>query len=207
MRASRGRIVSRAVFEDEDAPSPDLDPPVEIEAAGLGIDLVLLDEDAGRQRLLGVVLKHWDDGLEDDRAHVDLGGDEVDRAAGEPDAPVDGPLLDVEAGEGGQERRVDVDDAVLQSVAQRGRQDPHVAGEADEIDASALDLADDGPVVALARSEELGIEEERLEAPLPGPEETRGVGLVAQDEGDFRADIAPGLLRAREWGLETLFLD
>ena len=86
-------------LKDEDAPPPDFDAALEIEPDGFRIDPVLFDENAGGQGFLCVVLEDGYGGLEDDGAHVDLGGHEVDRAARKADAPVDGFLLDVEARE------------------------------------------------------------------------------------------------------------
>ena len=54
-----------ASFDDHDPSSSDLDPSFEIEADGLGVDLVLLDEDASGKRFLGVVLQDGHRGLQD----------------------------------------------------------------------------------------------------------------------------------------------
>ena len=61
-------------------------------------------------------------------------GDVVAGGADELDAAREGRVIRARAGEGGQERVVDVDDAARVGVDERGREDLHVAGEDDEVD-------------------------------------------------------------------------
>ena len=61
-------------------------------------------------------LEHRDGRLRDDRPGVRAGVDEVHGAAGDADAVLEGLRLRVHAGEGGQERGVDVDDAHREGV-------------------------------------------------------------------------------------------
>ena len=58
------RLHGESVLDDEDAPAPDFDPAVKIEPDGFGVDPVFLDQDAGGQRVLGIVLEDRDDGLD-----------------------------------------------------------------------------------------------------------------------------------------------
>ena len=81
-----------------------------------------------------------DRALEDDRARVDPFVDEVDRHAEDLHAVLDGLLDRAHAGEGGQQRGVDVEDPVGEARHEAGVEDRHVAGEHDELDA-LLDAA------------------------------------------------------------------
>src|SRR5919202_1141285 len=81
-------------------------PPFDLVAAGtdererLRISLVLFKEYARGERLFGVGVEDGDDALRDDGAAVQSLVNEVDGAAGEADAVLDGLALRVEAGEG-----------------------------------------------------------------------------------------------------------
>ena len=78
---------------------------------------------------------HRDRALEQDRPGVDALVHEVDRDADDLHAVVDRLLDRPDARERGQQRRVDVDDAVGESRHERGRQQRHVAGQDDELGA------------------------------------------------------------------------
>jgi hypothetical protein len=80
--------------------------------------------------------------LLDDRALVEVGGDEVRGGADEFDATIVGLLVGLGAFEAGQEGVVDVDDAAAELLAQGVAEDLHVAGKDDQIDiALAHDVA------------------------------------------------------------------
>jgi hypothetical protein len=70
---------------------------------GLGVGEVLLFEDAFGEGIGGVIVMDRDNALEDDDAVVDGLVDEVDGAAGDLGAELEGLGLGVEAGEGGQQ--------------------------------------------------------------------------------------------------------
>ena len=76
-----------------------------------------------------VVLRDAGDVLLDDGAFVEGLGDVVAGGADEFDAAREGGVVGARAGEGGQERVVDVDDAARVGVDEGGREDLHVAGE------------------------------------------------------------------------------
>ena len=88
--------------------------------------------------------------LHDDRPAVELRGDEVHRHAADLDAVLDRLTLRVEAGERGQQRRVDVQDGVAESVEERRADQAHEAGEADETDVARAQLAHERPIVVVA---------------------------------------------------------
>ncbi len=70
---------------------------------GLGVGDVLFDEDADGEGAGVVRLQNRDGALEDDGSVVQVLIDEMDRAAGDLYAVVEGLLLRVEAGECGQQ--------------------------------------------------------------------------------------------------------
>src|SRR5260370_28853834 len=94
---------------------------------------MFLFQDALGKGVLVVGIEDGDDGLQDDGAGVEIFVDKVDGASGELDAVVEGLLLRFEAGEGRQERRVNIEDALGKSGYEEGGEKTHVAGEANEI--------------------------------------------------------------------------
>ena len=78
-----------------------------------------------------------DRALQHDRARVDPLVDEVDRHAEDLDPVLDGLLDRAHAGEGGQQRGMDVEDPVGEARHEARVEDRHVAGEHDELDALA----------------------------------------------------------------------
>src|SRR5258707_4569380 len=103
-----------------------------------------------RSGVLVVGIEDGDDGLQDDGAGVEIFVDEVDGASGELDAVVEGLLLRFEAGEGRQERRVNIEDALGKGGYEEGGEKAHVAGEADEIDFVFVEYGGDLSVVGFA---------------------------------------------------------
>ena len=180
----------------DDLLSPLRVPPAEhLEASGedagdgFGVGLMLLLENAVGESV-GVVRGQDGDGsLEDDDAVVQLLIDKMDGAAGDLDAVVEGLLLRVEAGEGREQRGVDVEDAVGEGADEVRREQAHVAGEADELDVMLAESGDDVGIVlgALAAA---GVEGEGGEAALAGGGEAGSVGHVRDD--DSNAGVGDG---------------
>ncbi len=151
---------------------------------GFGVGQVLLLEDAGGEGFGGVFVEDGDGLLQDDDAVVDGFVDEVDGAAGYLGSVVEGLVLGVEAGEGGEERGVDVEDAVGEGLDEGGRDDAHVAGEADEVDLVVVEAGDHLGVVvgALAAG---GGDGDGGQAEVSGGGEAGGVFDVGEDYGYF----------------------
>jgi hypothetical protein len=80
----------------------------------------------------------------------------VDGAAGDADAVLDGLALRVEAGEGREQGGVDVEHAPAKLFDEAGREQAHVTGEADQLDAVFVQDADDLALVLLARAAAAG---------------------------------------------------
>ena len=144
-----------ATLCDDDAAAGDGEAARGEKAEGLGEGEVLLLLDAGVEGLGRVALKNGDGTLNDDGTAVCAGIDEVDGAPGDLGAVVEGLFPRVEAGEGRQERGVDVEDAVGEGVQETGLDDAHEPGQHDGVRAVALDDAD--PFL-LGRAFEFGLE-------------------------------------------------
>jgi len=158
---------------------------------GLGVGDVLFGEDALGKGVGVVGVENGDGALEDDDAVVEVFVDEVHGAAGDFDAVVEGLLLGVEAGEGGQERWVDVEDAIWEGGDECGREQAHVAGEADEVDGMLAEACDQVGVVGFARAA-FGDESGGGKAEVAGCGEAGSIGDVGDDDGDFDAGEAAG---------------
>jgi hypothetical protein len=105
---------------------------------GFGVGLMLFGEDAVGKRVGVVGFQNGNSALQEDDAVVEMLVNEVDGAAGDFDAIFEGLGLRVEAGKRGQQRRMDVEDAVGKRVNEFRREQPHVAGENDEVDGMGL---------------------------------------------------------------------
>src|SRR4051812_40386709 len=96
---------------------------------------MLLFQDACGESIVRVAGQNGDDGLANDGSTVEAFVYEVNGAAGELDSMREGPVLRIETGKCGEQRRVDVHDAVGKVRDERGAQDTHVAGEANQFHA------------------------------------------------------------------------
>src|SRR3954451_18135507 len=123
--------------------------------------------------------------LEDDRAAVDALVDEMHGNSGQLYAVVECLLDRVDAREGGQQRRVDVDDPVREALDESRREDLHETREHHELCARRLDPVAErnvalGPAAVVARRED-----RRLDARGLSPLEPTSVGLVRPDADDL----------------------
>ena len=122
----------------------------EDDSNGFGIDFVFLVQNFGGERVLGVVIRDGNDGLEDNGAGVEIFVDEMDGAAGEFDAIFESLALGFEAGKGREQGGVNVEDAVGEGGDEIGGEKAHVAREADEVDSLFVEDGDDLAVVGFA---------------------------------------------------------
>ena len=115
----------------------------------------------------------------------------MDRRAADAHAVRERLSLGVEPGKRGQQRRVDVHDAIRKRVEQRGADEAHESSEADETDVARAQLVGDGAVVGVAIGEAARIEGQRASRPAsrararPG-----GIGAIGDDDGDRRIEPA-----------------
>lgn len=145
---------------------------------------MLLDLDPGVQRLNGVAGLYRDRHLFDDGTVVDFLVDEVDSDTGRSDAVIESVLDGVRARKRRQQRRVDVEHSIGESIEKNRSQDAHEPGEHDALGPTLLD----------------GVSEtgaEGLTVPVPGqsdsgntcrlgPTQRPGSGVIGDDEGDVR---------------------
>jgi len=117
------------------------------EGEGFGVGDVFFDENAVGEGVGVVGVEDGDSALEDDGTVVEVFVDEVDGASGDFDSVIEGLPLGSEAGECGEQRGVNVDDAVGEGGDEAGREQAHVAGEADEVDIVGAECGDHVGVV------------------------------------------------------------
>jgi hypothetical protein len=151
---------------------------------GFGVDAVFLVQDFFRERGFGVIVGYGNDGLEDDGAGIEIFVDEVDGATGEFYAVIESLALGFEAGEGWQERGMDIEDAIGESLDEVGREEAHVAGQTDQIDFVFVEGGYDLAVEGFA-FEALGRENLRGQAAGFGAFNAGGAFAIAEDDSDF----------------------
>src|SRR5258708_15902255 len=95
---------------------------------------MFLFKDTGGRGVLVVCVEDRDRRLQNNGAGVEILVDEVDGAAGELHAVVEGLLLRFEARERGEKRGMDIQDALGKGGDEKRREEAQVACEADEID-------------------------------------------------------------------------
>ena len=169
---------------------------------GFRVGLVFLFEDALGQGVGVIGGQDGDGALEDDDAVVEVFVDEVDGAAGEGAAVVEGLGLGVEAGEGGKQRGVDVEDALGEGGDEGRREQAHVSGQADEIDLMLAEAGDDVGVM-LGAGAATGDEAGGGKAEAACGVEAGRVLNVGEDDGDGGcgdASVGDGLGDGEEVG-------
>src|SRR5262245_35262922 len=99
---------------------------------------MLFSEDACRQGLHRVAVEHRHGGLKHDWAAIELRRNQMYRGATHTHAVRQRLPLSIQPGEGRQERRVNVEDAVRESLEQRRADAAHETGETDETDTAIV---------------------------------------------------------------------
>jgi len=107
-RKKNARLGRRPLQRLDYAAAGDFVVPFQDDFYGLGVDAMLLFQDTLGKGVFVVGVEDRDGGLQDDGAGVEIFVDKMDGAAGEFDAIVEGLLLGFQAGEGGEERRMDI---------------------------------------------------------------------------------------------------
>ena len=159
---------------------------------GLGIDAVLFGQDSFGQSRVGVVVFHFDDGLQDDWTCIEIFVHEMDGAAGEFDAVFEGLALRFESRKRREQRWMDIEDAVRKGSYEIGGEQAHVSGETDQIDSAFVKGGDDLAVIGFAL-ESFGRDDASREAALLGTVDAGGVFAIAEDDCDFGVGDALGV--------------
>ncbi len=118
-----------------------------------------------------------------DRAAVERGIDEVDGAAGHGDPVGERIGHGVRAREGRQQRRMGIEDPTAELAEHCRTDDPHVAGQDDDVGPDGVEGRRQGRVVAAG-------EQRRLDPLLDRPVE-RETGPIGEDQHDLAAKLAP----------------
>ncbi len=138
------------------------------------------------QGIGGVEIVYGHGALGDDGAAIELGGNEVYGAAREAAAFVDGALVGVQAGEGGQQGGMDINGSIGEAAAKLGREDAHIAGKQHKVGHVAGHEFEHGLVEIGAAGEVFGIEGGGMDALLRRPSQAGGLGIVGEYGGDVQ---------------------
>jgi hypothetical protein len=161
-------------------------------ANGLGQETVFLLADTSVQCLCIVRVLDGDRLLNEDRAAIQVVGDEVDGAASDFDAMRQGVGDGVHrAAEGGQQRRVGIDDAAGIGLDEGRGEDLVEAGQDDQVDPGGIERILQQPLTR--RASWLGGPVSQTDAHASGfgaPDRGR-IGTVAADAHDPRRIVRP----------------
>ena len=156
-----------------------------------GVDAVLFAQDALGQGFRRVLVFDRDEGLHDDRAGVEIFVHEVHGAAGKFHAVFEGLALRFEAGKGGQQRGMNIQDAIRKGGDEIRREQAHVAREADEVHILFVQRGDDQLVIGFAL-EALRGNHLRRDAAGAGFFNSGRAFAIAEDDRDFSLGNAAG---------------
>lgn len=141
-------------------------------------------KDAGGNVVGGVAVEYRDDALRDNWTAVQFGGYKMDGTASNAAAGFEGAFVGVQAGEGGKDGWVDVDQAVLVMGAEFGCEDAHKTCEDNQIRLVGIDFFYHGLVEIEAAGEVFVVEAVGGDAALGCPSQSGSGCAVAEDGGD-----------------------
>lgn len=179
------------VRSQEDAAARDLVIAFEDNFHGFGVNAVLLLQNARAERVFGVSVLDRHDGLQDDRAGVEIFIHKVNRAASEFYSVFERLALGFEAREGREKRGVNIENALGKGGDKVGGKQAHVTGEADEVDAGFVEDGGDLAIVGFAL-EALGRQDFCGDAARFGAFDAGSAFAIADDNRDFRVGDAAG---------------
>jgi hypothetical protein len=157
-----------------------------------GEQVVLAREDAQAQGLLVVAGQDGDGGLRDDGTGVGAAIDQMHGAAGDPHAVLEGLTLRVDAREGRQERRVDVDDVHREGVEHHVREQAHEPCQDDPFGPVGAQGLHHGRVEGATALVMRVIDDDGRNAGGARPVDRPGAGDVRDDDGDACVELARG---------------
>ena len=149
---------------------------------------MLLREHPRRQRGCRVTRQHRHHGLRQDRTVVQFGSHQVHRGSGHLATGINRPLVGMQTGKGGQQRRVDIDQAPGIAIDETGRQDAHKAGQHHQRRLVGMVIAVNHlrqrGIESLAAWVSLVVQHLGDNALCAGELQPLGLGLVADNGGD-----------------------
>lgn len=148
---------------------------------GTRVNDVLLREYARGQRLGRVIGQHGHNGLLQNGADIQLRRHTMHGAAGKLAARINGALVGVQAGEGGQQRGVDVDHAPRKMLHKAGRQNAHKARQHHHTGGVAVNHLRQLRIKGFAAVKLLVVQHLGGDAVLFGKNQPFGIGLVADN--------------------------
>ena len=176
------RELGRLPIRDLDLAAADPGPALGDEPYRKRVKAMLGRKNARREPLLVVAGMHRHDRLGDDRTGVNFGTHEMHGAAGKAHARRQCLALGMEAGEGRQQRRMDVDHAVAPRLDKAAVKQPHEARKTDEVDPRCpqVGVRGGGKLAAAAMRDD-----DRRNACGRGPRQPGRSGPVADDKRCF----------------------
>src|SRR5688572_18245918 len=146
-----GALTARQHPEAREAPTVDTPRAVKDDAHGFGIREVFLLQDACRQRAGCIGVEHGHGPLQDNRAGIEVAGNEMHGHAAHFDSVLERLALRVDSWKRWQQGRVNIQNGVGKGIDQWGADYAHEAGETDQIDLTRLELPNERAVVVVSR--------------------------------------------------------
>ncbi len=153
---------------------------------------MLLDKDARGESFRRVGVENGHRGLQHDGSRVEVAVDEMNGGAAHLHAVLPRLVLRLEPGEGGQQRRVDVQDGVGKGGDEHRAEKAHEAGQAHEADITGPKFLDEPAIVVLTTREIAMAQAQRLDARVSRPIESGRIRPVGDDDGNARSQAPVG---------------
>ena len=153
---------------------------------------MLLDEDPCRQGLHRVAIEDGHSGLKHDGAAIELRRHEMNSGAADAHAVLQRLPLRVEPRERGQERRVNVEDAIREGLEHRRAYAPHETGETDDADVVIVQDADNRAIVIVAAGVITRPQTHGVNAGRPRARKTLGFRPAGDHNRDRRVEFPAG---------------
>ncbi len=140
-----------------------------------------------------IISVDWHGGLNDEGAGIQFRADKMDAGPMPTYALGDGAGMGVETGKGGQQGRVDVDQAAQIMFDKRGGQLAHESSKNDEVGGVWVDALAQGGIKCLPTGMGAVFDDLRGDARLCGPCQPRSIGTITEHSGDLRIGYLPVL--------------
>jgi len=147
---------------------------------------MFLFENARGECVRRVSSQHRYGTLNNDRAAIEFGRDEVNGDTAHFHPVLDRLLLRIKSGECGQQRRMNVEDTVRERFDQRLADQTHESRKTHQTNVARLQLSGEGAIVVVARREPAMRADDGFNARRPCAFEATGVGTVRDDHRDRR---------------------